>query len=195
MTRFGSQAFKKNASLQRRRCRRMRERRMEVVRCIVTAADDNVYLYVSERKAGIHYRPPRGTRRSRARARAVGGLLELNLMNCQVSGPRPAVRHAIFQSNILRGLSHCLRIMAPAVHACRADYVTYCNAWNAYKTKAIPRPRPCRAGAGGALPRQRFPSADAMRKRVEGTTNRHVKREKEEVPRGTAEIGRTVSKL
>jgi len=29
--------------------------------------------------------------------------------------------------------------MAPVVHACRADYVTYCNTWNAYKQKRRPR--------------------------------------------------------
>lgn len=65
--------------------------------------------------------------------------------------------------------------MASIVHACRADYVTYCNARNAYKQKRRPPPR-----AAGFRPRemQRFrgSASPEVSKKVAA-----FKREKEEV--------------
>lgn len=90
--------------------------------------------------------------------------LESDLMNCQVSGPRLTGERAIFQS---RGSppSYCSRIMASTVHACRADYVTYCNARNAYKQKHRP-PR-----TAGFRPRetQRFRGSSRSVEKSSGT--------------------------
>lgn len=146
----------------------MLERRMEAVKCIVTAPDATMYIYTfrSEADSLSAGELEEGVARDGRAPR-----IEFNELS-SIRTTCPAVGHAIFQSNILRGLSHCSRIMAPALHACRADYVTYCNAWNVYKTKAIPRAR-------DALPRfQRFHQAMRGRPRRK---YQHIKREKEEV--------------
>ncbi|KYN41535.1 hypothetical protein ALC56_04088 [Trachymyrmex septentrionalis] len=86
-----------------------------------------------------------------------------------------------------RGLSHCSRITPPVVHACCADYVTYCNAWNAYKQK---RPPPVPQAARDVFPRQRhFHPAPRTRRKCRAGINAG---EKEEVRcGGAAETGRT----
>lgn len=55
--------------------------------------------------------------------------------------------------------------MVPVVHACRADYVTYCNAWNAYKQKR----RPCTPVPGRVQRRVSEAIQSALPRRVEST--------------------------
>lgn len=62
------------------------------------------------------------------------------------------------------------------IHACRADYVTYCNARNAYKQKISGRARETQRFRGGASP---IPEASKV-------ISTAFKREKEEV--GATEI-------